>query len=372
MRNAQLGLLSLLALVSACVTSPAVLSPNPNASVVAGVSTTEALLPPLPTVPVTPTSAIAEVLLEAETSLQRLPNPRYAITLQGYMFTDKPYAESQEAKKDWYSMLALALAAKHTDQSRFKIALGSYLDAWLAVFKPTFDPINEADFHYFVLAVDLGRTYLSSEQLAKTEVLFRTMASGFLDPRRYPPGTGTNNWQSHRIKLATVLSFSLEDEALLQKCRQAFRRQIANNLRPDGSNTDFYQRDALHYVVYSLEPLLLASLLGKKHGQDWFTYKSHTGSSLNTSLQWLAEYAAGRKTHEEFKKTSVELDRRRAAAGLSRFSGVWDPTRAARCYHLAAHLDAGWIQLANRLGPETAWVELIFPITETAAPTATP
>lgn len=316
---------------------------------------------PAPPLAPAPAGALAEIVYVADQALARTPTPRSAITTQGLMFTDQAYVESKEAKRDWLRMLALALAARHTGQSRYALAFNDYLDAWLAVYQPSNDPISETDFFYVVLAADLLRDQLGPERQRQAGRLFRRMANGYLDAGRYPPGTARSNWQSHRIKLASLMAFVLRDEDLLRRCRQAFRQQIEHNLRPDGRVADFESRDALHYVTYSLEPLLIAALMAREHGQDWFAYESPSGSSLSRSLHWLADYAAGRKTHEEFRRTVVEFDRRRAAAGLPGFSGLWNPTNAARCYQLAARLDPQWSQLADRLGPPQAWLELRFP-----------
>ena len=40
----------------------------------------------------------------------------------------------------------------------------------------------------------------------------------------------------------------------------AIKKQIAANLRPDGSSLDFHERDALHYHCYDLEPLLTLAI----------------------------------------------------------------------------------------------------------------
>lgn len=354
--------LAALLLLAACAGTPEPLPDPPAAGDTTTVETGIEASAPVPLLPaILPASPLAEIVAIADDSLRRPPQPRMAITTQGLMFTDQAYVESREAKRDWSRMLALALAARDTGQSRYQLGLGEYLDAWLAVFQPGNDAISESPFDAVVLAVELRREQLSLAQQQQLGRLFRRMANGYLDASRYPPGTAVNNWQSHRIKLASLMAFVLRDEALLKRCRAAFRKQIAENLRPDGSVLDFEARDALRYVTYSLEPLLLTALVAREHGQDWFAYESPGGSSLNRSLRWLAEYASGRKTHEEFRNTVVEFDRRRARAGLPGYSGRWNPADASRCYQLAARLNPEWSQLADRLGRAPAWLELRFP-----------
>ncbi len=68
-------------------------------------------------------------------------------------------------------------------------------------------------------------------------------------------------------------------------------RQIAFNLCADGSTFDFEVRDALHYVTYDLEPLAIAALAAREHGEDWVTPR------LTAAVDWLLPYARGEKTH---------------------------------------------------------------------------
>ena len=50
------------------------------------------------------------------------------------------------------------------------------------------------------------------------------------------------------------------------------------NIDTEGRTYDFGQRDAMHYVVYDLEPLLMAASIAVAHGENWFGAPSLTGS----------------------------------------------------------------------------------------------
>ena len=86
-----------------------------------------------------------------------------------------------------------------------------------------------------------------------------------------------------------------------------FLRHLSVNIAPDGEVVDFAKRDALHYVTYDLEPLTVAALAAKAHGQDWMHEQSVTHSSVAAGVDWLVPYARGEKTHEEFVHSHVPL-----------------------------------------------------------------
>jgi hypothetical protein len=93
-----------------------------------------------------------------------------------------------------------------------------------------------------------------------------------------------------------------------------FKKHIGVNLRPNGSTLDFEQCNALHCVNHSLPPMLIAALAAKVHGQDWYSVRSREGSGLRKSLDWLAVFVRGERTHVEFMNSvvphSIRINRR--------------------------------------------------------------
>lgn len=307
------------------------------------------------------TGAEAATIAMADKAAARAPNAVKIVSTAGRLPDDPVAQASQAARMDWYAMLALAQAANITGDRRYGHALEAYFSAWVAIYEPQAQPIDETHFHQIVLAYEAGAQYLSVPTQAQTIKLFRRMVNVLFDSRRIQPGTDKNNWQSHRVKLATALAFVLQESALIEVSRAAFRKQVSRNIDADGMVLDFRQRDALHYVTYSLEPMLTAALIARQHGEDWYGFKASTGASLAAALQWLAPYADGEKVHLEFQRTSIPFDRQRARAGVPGYSGLWDPAGATICYHLAARLDARWIERALRLGNAQPWLELAYP-----------
>lgn len=303
------------------------------------------------------------IIRAANAAAGREPHALERVHTEGTLPHQGIYDQSREAMRDWSAMRDLALGFALTGDEAYLRAVNRYFAAWLDVYRASLNPIDETGLDNVILAYDLVGKSLPDDLLQKMGELMRTLATGYLAVHpNTRKGTTVNNWQSHRVKLITLSAFALNDPGLISSAQRALQTQLDYNLRADGSTVDFEQRDALHYVVYDLEPLLIAALAAKAHGLDWYSMKSRNGASLETALQWLAPYATGERSHEEFAHTTVEFDRTRAKAGLPGFSGRWDPKISAMLYQMAGRLNPRWTTLATQLGSANPWLALCFPL----------
>ena len=314
----------------------------------------------------------APIVARARTFLTRQPTPRQ-IRIEGVSSgqtrapgvsgpaTADPnaIAASWESLRDMDIMLDLAFAWRLTGDKVFLKQSGRYLDAWVSTYQIAFNPIDEGRFDGLILAYDLTEADLPPGTRAKVDAFLRQMASGYIEAMETGnvpiKPTLTNNWQSHRIKLATLAAFQVGDAGLIDRAHVLFDKQLEANLRPDGSTLDFAQRDALHYVTFSLNSQLMAALAAKVHGQDWYGDRSATGKALPDTLAWLGPYASDEQTHIEFLKSVVPYDRQRAAAGGEMFKNkTWDPVTSTRTYLLASMLDPRWKDLSHKLSDQAS------------------
>lgn len=294
--------------------------------------------------------------------VDRAPQPRARIRLEGRLPSDPAYADSQEAVRDFPAARDLALAAA-TGDTDDGVRATAILAAWLETYRPNFNPIDETGFENVFIAWDLLGAPNRGELDPSMQRFLRAMAEGYLAAMAGARGaTAINNWQSHRAKLATLTAFGTGDSTLIDQTRRAFGQHLAVTLRADGPTIDFAERDALHYVVYNLQPLCTACLAAQEHGEDWFSQRSATGAALSTSLDWLAPYAEGRKTHAEFERSTVRFDFERRRAGVAGFSGNFEPAKARELYALAARLDPRYRPLAVKLASGTPWYDVVWPL----------
>jgi hypothetical protein len=303
-----------------------------------------------------PNASAGRVLAAAEKHLGDTPHPLAHVHTEGTLPHQGIRDESIAAERDWPLMRQAALAWRLSADARYLKQVDSYLLAWVGTYRPDFNPIDETNLDGLIEAYVLTSAGLPASTRDATRGWLRALGEGYIqrisafhDPK---PGTATNNWQSHRVKLVTLAAAALGDQAMLKTARGLFERQVADNIRPDGEVIDFAERDALHYVVYDLQPLVAAALAAKPFGGDWLHYASPEGASLAKALDWLRPYAMGGKTHEEFVHTHVKFDRDREQAGEKGYSGTWDPKSAASLYWLAAALDPDYLPVARQLSAE--------------------
>jgi hypothetical protein len=308
-----------------------------------------------------PSEARTAALQAADRQLDHAPRAMRSIHTEGTLPHQGIRDASIEAERDFPAARQLALASALSGDSRYAMAASRIIAAWLDIYQPDFNPIDETD--ALLEAYDL----LPDDAKAPISVAFgnfvRNLAKGYVD--RMPGvhgGTATNNWQSHRVKLATLSAYESGDAALIKRARQAFVKQLEDNLLPNGEVLDFEQRDAIHYVVYDLEPLITAALAAKMHGEDWYALAIRSGASLRKSLDWLAPFADGSKVHQEFLRSRVRFDYERRDAGVAGFSGEFDPKNARNVFALAARVDTRYVTLAQRLRAGPTWLDVVWPL----------
>jgi hypothetical protein len=310
-------------------------------------------------------SAVARaVIARARPALTRPPGAIPRLHTEGTLPGKGIREISLVAKRDQPIVLDLAMAWRLTGDRAFLDQAGRYLDAWATIYQMSFNPIDETGFDMLAMAYDLTEADLPRATRARLDGFWRHMATGYLDAMDGNPGHANTNWQSHRVKLATMAAFQTGDRALIDRARAAYRKQVTVNLRPDGSTFDFEERDALHYVIYNLDPLMMAALTAKVHGEDWYGWSAPGGASLPRSLDWLAGFARGTRTHIEFAKSQIQFDRDRAAAGQGEYAPhAWQPENAIDTYRIATLLDPRFAKLADALAAKssrkpTAWISL--------------
>jgi hypothetical protein len=261
------------------------------------------------------------------------------------------------AERDWPFMLDNALAWRAGGGEAYLRTAERFLGAWAAVYRPDFNPIDETRLDSLIETYAIVRERLDAPLRASAERLIRALAEGYVERMKQGRDRGaqqsswTNNWQSHRVKLVTLAAAALGDPALFAQARRAYDRQLTANIRADGSVIDFAERDALHYVVYDLEPLLRAALAARAMNEDWYGPRDGR-PALADAVRWLEPYARGVETHMEFAHSSNAFDAERVRAGVAGFSGPFEPRRAAEVFWLAAAFELRYAGLARALAPQ--------------------
>lgn len=308
-----------------------------------------------------PASGLGKSLLaSADRRAGERPRAVVRVHTEGTLPHQGIWDQSVEAKKDLPLIRDLAMAWQTSRDRGALERLSTLLEAWADIYQPSFNPIDETEFDFLIDAYAIAGPALPAATRDKTGRLIRKWGEGYVEQMahqaRAGKGTWINNWQSHRIKLATMAAVALNDSLLFAAARAEFRKQLGQNLRADGSTIDFAERDALHYTVYDLEPLTRAALAAATRGEDWLHLQGDNGATLAAALDWLLPYARGERTHLEYVHTTVKFDLQRRDAGVPGFTGPWEPKTSGQLFWLAAKLDGRYRDVAQGLMNEPPWV----------------
>jgi hypothetical protein len=291
---------------------------------------------------------LADLQKLADETLARKPDPVSELFIEGHLTSDPKNIRSREALRDMGRLDALAFCAMMTRRDDYAAKGREFVTAWLTTYQPTGNPINETNLEPVIRAYDILRDGFSPEEREAMESRIRLLVDAIL--RRTDP---VNNWGSHRLKIVALGAYALRDPELIADVEKKVRRFLGVNLNSDGSTLDFHERDALHYHVYSLVPLLTLAQTARRHGTDFYAYTTPKGASLPKSVAFLVPYATGEKTHAEFVNSKMGFDRRRSEAGQTTFKTgrLFDPARAFPAIALAAAFDPALSPLARKLSP---------------------
>jgi hypothetical protein len=153
---------------------------------------------------------------------------------------------------------------------------------------------------------------------------------------RYNDERDINNWNSHRINIIGQIGFLIGDNKYVDYSTEEYKKQIQNNLYPDGSSLDFELRDALHYHSYNIWPLLNLAKTAQLNGIDLYNYQAPSGASLPKSLHYLYPYFSGQLTHKEFVNSKVEWDTKSGSKKLTAAEAKnWIPSKDLYILELA-------------------------------------
>jgi hypothetical protein len=297
-----------------------------------------------------PAGERAALLRAADAALKRSPDPLPVVHVEGTLPTLPAYKRALQARKDWGAIAVLTAAYTMDREERYLNGYADYLAAWLDVYSISGNPIDETALDDWLLAYRSAGAPLPAALAQRMRQFACDLAMRYTQAQPAFRKTSTNNWQSHRVKLAVMGAHVCGKAALISAAEAAFAKQIQDNLLASGESIDFAERDAIHYVIYSVEPLLEAALFARLQGRPLFATTGPNGQSISRTLEWLAPYARGEKTHEEFVHSHVPFDAARAAAGVAGFAGPFAPKKAQWAYWLAAQLDGKWLELSQQLG----------------------
>jgi hypothetical protein len=297
----------------------------------------------------------------ADAALNESPNPIDTIRTEGLLQGDPKKTATRKALEDMPKIYALSLVYRIGGDKKYLVRATEYLKAWATKTIPNGDPIDDTNLDGAIEGYDLIKQDIKGSDATLIKEWWRKIGNLEITAKYNNPDrmTSKNNWNAHRLKIIGEIAWSINDEHLQKYTIEGFKKHLAVNLLLDGSSIDFEERDALHYHVYDLEPLLkLCIVLKRATNTDYYSFTSPIGTSVEKSVTWLLPYVVGEKTHGEYTNSKVEFDRKRAANGEGGFKigAPFDPKHGANVLLLAAYFRPPFVDTARRvLGTEDVY-----------------
>jgi hypothetical protein len=272
----------------------------------------------------------------ADEALNDTPQPVPVIVSEGKLDSDPDKIRSRAAHNDLNKAYALAWVWLIDQKDNYAAKGIDFILSWARINHPDGDPINETQLEPLIVAYDILRSRFAPRDRDFVDSWLANRALMLWNDPRHHIG----NWQSHRLKIVGLIAAVLNDEALWQKVAEGFKEQIGNSFLPDGESMDFQLRDAMHYHLYSVSPLLALACVAHERSQDWYNYRGTSGTSLKGTIDFIKPYASKEKEHMEFANSKVKFDKTRANAGQAEYiPHPWKTCDAAPVFSQASCVD---------------------------------
>jgi hypothetical protein len=296
------------------------------------------------------------ILVLAQEHLENEPDPAAEMLYEGLLPTHEGRMITQKKLQDVDKTIDLLYAWYGSGQEHYARKAKDFVMAWAKKHNPDGNPINDHKVVPFFWTYHVLHDFFAAPEKAEVDKWMKT-AAGKNMLRQFTPN---NNWEVKRLKIIGVTGCLMADQDLIQYSIQGFKQYIESALHADGSSNDLHERDALHYHVSGLKPLLetFINCSSLDKGFDLYHYTASSGSSASQSVEFTYPYARGEKQRSEWTKSTAQLDRRRAAAGLAEYQPgmLFDPRKAYALFEWAVYYNADYFDLWNNSDPNGKYI----------------
>jgi hypothetical protein len=301
-------------------------------------------------------------------SLNLVARPVERFELAGTLNGHPGHVRSDQAKANFQGIFALALAAATATEplrSHSRATALSALRAWERVYRPTGHPINEWFFVPLLQAVDLVADG-EHDELRAWAGDFGVSGDRFYARKAERDSSRANNWMARRLLIRTVASTVAGDDAARAAMPRLLGEFTTRNYvpgpsgEPGGRTVDFGQRDALHYHMAAVQPLIEVLLYAPG------LVSPQVRAAVLSGIEFIRPFFLGLREHIEFAATSIAFDRERRDDGNPVFQNApWDPARGRALLRLARAVFPeirGWTEqiVDHRYDPRTKLLAAIY------------
>lgn len=291
---------------------------------------------------------------EVTTLLDKKPQPVEVIHYEGLVNTDPRRIACVKKLSDMADVAHLLNYWLITGDDKAASTLQTYILAWSSTYKVTGNDVNENKFFPLLCAYLVLRDQMDPEQQKQVDAWVRKMGQAHL--QAVQKSDHFTNRYGKSLRILGQAGLILHEEKWIEEARQGVKRFVSESLYADGTSQDLKRRDTLTYHGSSLkEPIDLAIMLAE-HGRDLYAWENEEGGSIKKSVDYVVPYALGEKTRKEWTNSQVELDKKRAEAGLEKYQPgkAYEPKQALELMEKASYFDPELIKVVVHLSENKA------------------
>lgn len=290
------------------------------------------------------TAAYKELKKIADESMSIAPDPLDTIFYEGLVSNHPRRIETVRHLQDIIRLRALTWCYVIGQEELYGRKAADYLIAWADKYVPSGNDVNDNKLEFCFFAADVLQPILNESE--KVEIFRWLTAIADAQRTRWKNG-GAGNRMANRLKMVLMYSLHVENPEYKSWADEKLSLLMDEAFFPDGTTSDFHQRDAMHYHVSCVNNFLKVGLLYRVFGEDIYSRVNLRGGSVKKSVDFVIPYALGEKIHPEWVHTKVDLDRRRWLSGDPYYKPgkPWDPSGAGSMFRIGAVFDPALGQL---------------------------
>ncbi len=293
--------------------------------------------------------------VEARDLLQAEPQPLEVIHYEGLVNTDPRRIATVAKLREMDDVALLVRYWQLTEDAEAADALRRYLVAWASTYEPTGNDVNENKFYPMLVAYEALRDEFPPEERRLVDEWILEMAEMHAEAVRKSDHL-TNRYTKY-VRLTAIAGMIFERREWIDLAHEGVKRFVRESLYEDGTSRDLKRRDTLTYHGSALKPMIELAMLAGPEGENLYRWTNQRGGSIEKSVDYVVPYALGEKTREEWTHSKIDLDRKRAEAGLEKYrrGRLYDPQNALELMERASYFDPGLTRVVAHLngGDET-------------------
>ncbi len=308
-----------------------------------------------------------ELEAEAKPLIGMRPTPIAKVNYEGLVNTHPKRIESVKHLRQMVDASILVQYWQASGNEEAAETLRNMVTAWASTYIPTGNDVNENKFYPLYTAYEALRPTFSEEERKEVDAWIKKI--GKLHEKEVKNPSFMTNRFTKSIRMLALFSRFLDHPEWNKMAMDGFKTYVTESLRPDGTSLDLERRDTLTYHTSGLRPIVEIAIYAGENGRNLYEWESPVKSSLKGSVDYVVPFANGTKTRKEWLNTTVDLDRRRGAAGIEAYrpGRLYEPENALSLLEEASFFDPTLVPLVNKLSGSDAKRFATWPMVVNAA-----